>query len=363
MKRLVLLLSLIAVLITTSCNRQRPLSFGTVQYVSTDNVDYVVDPSSGSDVSFGVDGVEYFQIIGPYLVILSYAEEGLFAVLDKTPPYTVLGYFFKRGRGPGELPSISIPGDYGIDDSGDLYADLNNLAGKIIRWNITKSLEEGRTVTEEIGETGPNTLTVLNLGEKGIYYKELSPNKDSQQRFVIDNNSQKYVPENMRLLNSAVLQNKEDDGARFNILSTVSVYDRQTERFMEASSGLNTIHLYSLDNSFAKTYYIGDKVYDYNELAERSYADRPITTIDGKHNGKFASFLYLDVLMSAFARPESIPRLLIVPWDGSDLIQVQLPEFVTSFDIDLDSGRLYCYNSFTEILKSYDIRVILDRIK
>ena len=356
------LLIVVFTILVCSCHRQGILSFKTVEYISEDNIDFTIDSSSGKIVDFGVDGIQYFQIAGPYIVLLSPAESGYFTVLEKNPPFNELGSFFRKGRGPGELPAMNIPDNYGQNLNGEVYADINNLSGKILRWNITKSVQEGRTVTEEIGETGPTTLSTENLFDDGIYYKELGPNKDCQERYIITTCSAKYIPKNMSILNDAILQNKEDDGTRFNILSTEVEYDRATKRIIEASSGLNTIHIYSLDGDFAKSFCIGDQIYNYNDLANYDLADRPITTIDGKNFGSFCAFLYLDVPMFAFVHPESVPRLLLVPWDGSSITQVKLPDKITSFDIDLESKLLFGYNAISESMKSYDISEVLSTI-
>ena len=355
MKKCSLLPVIASMILVPACNRQGILSFKTVDYISEENVDYTIEASSGKVVDLGVDGIQYFQIVGPYLVLLSPAEAGYFTVLEKDPPYNVLGSFFRQGRGPGELPTMNIPGNYGLNAEGEVYGDLNNLLGKIVRWNITRSVKEGRTVIEEIRDAGAMAFSTESLGDDGTYYKELGPNKDRQERYIMTKDSVKYIPKNMRILNDAILQNKEDDGSRFNILSTDVEYDSRTKRFIEASSGLNTIHIYSLDGDFAKTFCIGDHIYNYNDLADRGLADRPITTIDGKNFGRFCAFLYLDVPMLAFASPESIPRLLLVPWDGSSITQIRLPDKITSFDIDLESGLLFGYNAITESMRIYDI--------
>ena len=353
---------LFCAILLSACHRQGILSFKAVEYIPEDSIDYNVESSSGKRVDLGIDGIQYFQIVGPYIVLLSPAESGFFTVLEKNPPYNELGSFFRKGRGPGELPAMNIPGNWGQNSEGEVYADLNNLTGKIVRWNITRSILQGRTVTEEIGETGKTTFSTENLGEEGIYHKELGPDKDRQERYIMTKDSVKYIPKNMRLLNEAILQNKEDDGARFNILSTEVEYDSETKRIIEASSGLNTIHIYSIDGDFAKTFCIGDRIYNYNDLADRGLADRPITTIDGKNFGNFCAFLYLDVPMAAFARPESIPRLLLVPWDGSSITQIKLPDKITSFDIDIESGLLFGYSALTESMRTYDISGIISSL-
>lgn len=358
-----LLLPLIAIAGLLSCRQQTGLSFKNPDYVPRESIDFSVEPSSSNIVDFGIDGIQYFKVIGPYIVVLSPANTGFFTVLDKRPPYSALGSFFLKGRGPGELPALSIPSNSGQNENGDVFADLNNLTGKIIRWNISQSLKDGRTVIEEIGETGNHTLSILNLGEDGIFYKELDDDKDCQLRYIQKNGNSRFIPDNMRVLNDAVLANKKDDGTRFNILSTVALYDSSSKRLMEASSGLNTIHLYSVSGKFAKTFCIGDRIYDYNELADRNYSDRPITTFDGKNIGKFAGFLYFDVPMADFLKPESIPMLLLVPWNGSGVIQVQLPDKITSFDIDPENSVLFGYNAITEVMKVYDISQILKKLR
>lgn len=326
-----------------------------VVYVDVESKEESLTVSSGEILDLGIDGIQYFQTYGPYMVVVSPSGEGFVKVLEKDPPYRLLGSFFRKGNGPGEMPMLCLPEVFGVEEDGDIYAEFDNRYGSLVRFNITQSLSEGRTVSSHVVTTRDRTFVSINLGEDGVFYKEMTESKDAQIRYV-ERNGTKNIPAPMARLNTAVLANKEDDGFRFNVLSSTVRYHPGLRRFMEASAQLNTIHLYDLDGPFSRTVCIGKKINRYNDIAELPLADRPLTCMDAKGYGDYSAVLYLDVPMSEIAHPSKTPTVLLVSWDGSSVRKIRLPENVTSIDVDLASGKLYTLNSLTETLRVYTLQ-------
>ena len=349
--------SIIALGLLCSCQNTSPFSFKEIEYVTTFDKETRIPQRLRTEVDLGVDGISSFKIYDCYILISSDSKDGLITVLDAMPPYRKLGTFFKKGNGPGELiyPFPTSSFNYGQDDKGEHYAEFDDHAGKLIRFYIDRSIREGKTVSDVIGTTVKTSFDVINLAEDGVFYKELSPQRDAQIRYIIKD-GQKIITKNMAVLNAAQLKNKADDGSRFNVLSGSIKFNPSNKMFAETPGEINAIHLYSLDDSFAKTFCIGTKMYDYNKIADLPSAERPLTSICTRQYDDFLAVLYLDVTRRAFSLDESWrPSIILLQWDGSYRLKINLSERVDSFDIDFNTLRLFAFDSDSETMYMYDL--------
>ena len=137
------------------------------------------------------------------------------------------------------------------------------------------------------------------------------------------------------------------------------LYDGGKKIFAEVPGEINAVHLYSLDDSFAKTICFGEKLYDYNEVADREYENRPITATCVQQYEDFFVILYIDESMKDYYTDDTWrPSLIIVPWDGNDIRKLNMPDRVTSFDLDMDTFYLWAFDSDTETMYVYDVSKI-----
>ena len=212
MKRRVIISFIYAVLLLVSCQTVGKYSFEEVTFVSSFDGEVRVSPENSKTVELNLDGIQGIKIYGPYIIVSSESEEGLISIFEKKAPYRKLGSFFKKGNGPGELIYPFLPGgfNYYTSENGTIYADINNRAGKLIRFNISESIEEGKTVSEVIGTAEKTSFDVIDLGDDGIFYKTMSPERDRQIRFV-EKDGQTYSTKGMTILNSARIKNKNDE--------------------------------------------------------------------------------------------------------------------------------------------------------
>lgn len=340
-----------------SCQRTAPFAFKDIEYVTTFDKEARIPQRLRTEVDLGVDGIRSFKIVDQYILITAESKEGLITVLEAMPPFRKLGSFFKKGNGPGELvyPFPVASFNYAHDKNGDLYAEFDNHAGSLIRFCIDRSVREGKTVSEVIGKTERTTFEAINLGENGVFYKDLSPEKDAQIRYIIKG-EQKIITQSMAVLNAARIKSKADNESRFNVLSGSVKYDPTNKVFAETPGSINAIHLYSLDDSFAKTFCIGTKMYDYNQIADLPSAERPLTSICTRQYEDFIAVLYLDVTKRDFSVDDTWhPSLILLQWDGSYWLKIHLSERVDSFDIDFNTLKLFAFDSETETMYMYDM--------
>ena len=348
----------LALFMVISCQPGKKFAFDDIEYIESFGEDETYIPSRlGHVVDLGIEGIQGFKIYGPYLIISSFNDAGQISILEKDSPYRLLGSFFPKGNGPGELVYPVLPNtmQFFTDGGGSVYAEFINGKSRQIRFDITRSIEEGRTVTEELGKTGLLAFDAINIGEYGVFYREMAPEKDAFTRYIIKD-EERIVTKSMERLNSARIRNKEDDGSRFNVLYGRIVFDKATKTFAEVPGEINAVHLYSLDDSFAKTICFGKTMYDYNELADRDYGDRPRTTIWTQQYDEALMILYVDKTVEKYYTDETWrPSLITVYWDGSYISKANLPERVNQFDFDLDSFHLWAFDSDTETMYVYDV--------
>jgi len=343
-------------LVFVSCQRSGSYSFDDITYVTSFDSELRIPAQSSTKVELGVDGIQGIKVYGPYLIVSSESEDGLITIFEKCPPYNKLGSFFKKGNGPGELiyPFLPSSFNYHTSEDGSIYAEIDNRAGKLIRFNISKSIQEGRTISEVIGKTENSTFEVIDLGEDGTFYKSLSPERDAQIRYIM-RDGQTIVTKSMEVLNSARIKNKADDGTRFNVLSGGVKYDSASKCFFETPGEINAFHVYSLNDSIAKTFCIGDKLYDYNEIADRPIADRPITSLTTRLYDYFLALLYLDISALEYSLEPWLPSLILYYWHTGDIVKIHLPDKVNSFDMDEETLSIYAFDSHSETLYVYDV--------
>ena len=165
-----------------------------------------------------------------------------------------------------------------FQEGGDWIAVFNGNTGRFVRFNISRSVERHVALYEEYGDIPGVTFQALDLGNDKYFFKEMSPDRNSQIRYLICDN-ERIVPESFSCLNKArLIPPKQDDGAYFNALSSIIRYDATKGWFYEALTELNTLHVYAEDGSIQKTFCIGKRVDDCNQVV-RTDEDRKRTFI------------------------------------------------------------------------------------
>lgn len=349
----------------SSCHRYGVFSFDDIEYITDfGERDFVISEHSRKVIDLGIEGIHSLKVYGPYLFVSTYQEDGQLMIFEKKSPYRCLGKFFHKGNGPGELVYPVTPSSFvfNTDEDGRLTADFNSMSGHVVRFHVSESIAEGRTIVENLSGISRRTFSAVNLGEDGFFYKEMTDTKDAQIRYIVKD-GEKIITKSMERLNSAVIRNKDDDGSRFNVLSGGVKYNSSLKRFAETPGEINAIHMYSLDDSYARTFCFGKKLYDFNEIADRESKDRPTTSICTRENDDFVMVLYVDATNYEYYTNENIkPSIIMLPWNGGAPNRIRLPDRLNAFDFDEEkdgyytvAANIYGYDSSTETIVVYDM--------
>ena len=91
-----------------------------------------------------------------------------------------------------------------FQEGGDWIAVFNGNTGRFVRFNISRSVESHVALYEEYGDIPGVTFQALDLGNDKYFFKEMSPDRNSQIRYLICDN-ERIVPESFSCLNKARL--------------------------------------------------------------------------------------------------------------------------------------------------------------
>lgn len=133
------------------------------------------------------------------------------------------------------------------------------------------------------------------------------------------------------------------DGMSFNILNILLGYDVSRQRVVEASTRMNTIHIYNLDGSFRRTICLGNRVTDIDDLENVLVWTIP------------SQFSDLRVSRDGFSCLYQQREVLVFDWEGNILSRWALPEEVDSFALDYAAGKLYTLSREKEEIRKYRI--------
>lgn len=339
-------------ILLSSCH-PATLSFDDVQYVTSPMQMGVKDIQP---VDLGVKGVIDMRIRGPYMVVATSDVSGYIKVFD-AESRELLGSFFTQGNGPGELiVPVTASSMVFFNEDGHWFTSFNSNKGTFIRFDIDKSIEQQKTVSQEYGNIPNGPFQALDLGNDVYFFKTMSPDRNSQIRYLL-RHGQKEIPSTFEILNKASLTlPSKDDGSYFNALSSIIRYDPGTGWFYEASTELNTIHVYSEDGSMARTFCFGDEIDNYDRVVKTDYNDRTQTFVSMDLFPEFCLILYQG---STFYEIDTgnakEPTLLLLNIDEDTILTIPFPFRATSFALDQERVLLYSVDRVNEDVFSFEL--------
>ena len=326
-----------------------------------DDTEYIVSPmevgvKNVQSVDLGIKGIIDMRIRGPYMVVATSDVSGFIKVFD-AESRTILGSFFAQGNGPGELiVPITASSMFFTKEGDKWFASFNSNKGTFIRFDIEESINEQRTVFQEYGSIPSGPCQALDLGNDTFFYKVMSPDRNSQIRYLL-RHDQRTTPSSFEVLNSATLTPpSKDDGSYFNALSTIVNYDPEKDWLYEASTELNTIHVYSEDGSMARTICFGDKLDNYDSVVKKDFNDRIQTFVSMDLFPEFCLILYQG---STFYEIDTgnakEPTLLLLNLDEGTIVTIPFPCRATSFALDQERVLLYSVDRVNEEVISFEL--------
>lgn len=244
----------------------------------------------------------------------------------------ILGDFFKKGEGPGELLSLPSSEDSFVEDSQIFCNIYINAKNSLNRVNLTESVDSGRIIMDEVKDLTDygTAFPIYQLFADDYFMVTRTPFGAS--RSVLKGDSV-HTTSCMDELNQAVAQ--ED----INTLSAVRCINKERGLVAEAMLRLNQINVYSVDRDEGYTLCIGKELHQVEEtdLIPRMNRHEYFSGIISQKEG-FAA-LYRNNSGLDFLSDKGNSEILFFSWDGKPLKCLKVPYMVRSFSIY--KGYLY----------------------
>jgi len=291
----------------------------------------------------GIEGARDLLALDSYLLVARSAPR-FFVAIDKESGLRK-GAFLNRGNAAGEVVwPVSFSRTRLSRDTDDrVILSLPDGKGNWIRLDVLESVRQSQAVMLEAFSLPPSfQMTTVEL-EDGVFLGTiLSGDETRLERSIQDTSGHKEIPRPLEQLNSAVLTHS-GDGFSFNVLSNYYGYNPKMGRMVEVSTFLNTIHLYDLSGTVSKTMFFGRRPQSYDTFG--------LKLLSAKE-----SFLGLRCYPESFAILNGDGKTVFVfDWEGRMTHQFSLPRKCSSFDFDLQSGRLFTLDRDAEEILGYDV--------
>lgn len=275
-------------------------------------------------------------------------EYGLAAV-DKNK-YEARGAFLRRGRASGEVTDLIAFGNVSLNRDGDAwrmgYRDATN------QWvfvDLLQSLSEGNPhILERVAvpKDFQNVFQKVYIGSGRFLGENLVDGRTRYERSIQGGEAEKEINPAMERLNQAKVES-EKSGNAFDLLGTVMGYNPKLGRMVEASTYMNTIHLYDVEGSFSKTLYLGDRPDNLIEkLEEYEHTRDPREMFRAtcvRVYPEYFAVMYYD------------HTLYLFDWTGKPLCEMSFDVPTPLFDLDLERSCLYTLDFETEAVWRFDL--------
>ena len=287
---------------------------------------------------------------------------------------TVYGKFLRMGRGPGEIVSFNGVSSvqFSYKEDGHLTACWTDYAGNLMEWDVTASIENGRTELASRSlelQDSPWLLSVVPLDGQEYLIVHAGADRSSINRFILTSDGERRTTPPLDRLNSATVKAEPESGSGsvvgsgnmvpfsvpgFNLISGSYAYDSSRSLIVEAERTLNTMNIFSVDGTCARTVCTyGDRV---DDISSVEYDSDARLALRPKAYPDFISVLHW------LREPEVKQYVRLFSYEGEPLAEIPLPEGGIFFDMDIPGGCLYVLISGQELLIRYDVSGLLEDI-
>ncbi len=357
LRHLIFITLVVASVFFTSCKeetsgRNVQMTFDKIEYVNS--FPQEISLAKGETVDVDCVGILDVMACGDYFLVMKIGGQEAISVYSLSD-FLYLGDYIGRGNGPGEvLYSIFSSRLNPILSSDGLSFKLEDGKGNMIDWNVTESVKAGETVVDVIYDNMPSgNFCSIPVNDTTYLRREIRADAKGQTRFLSENGNRR-ITSSMAKLNEASVP--EDDGVSFNLVGSFTGYNKERDIVVEASMNLNTINMYTLDGSFEKTLCFGKK------------ADDPTNVFKAGQSKQIRTFTHIQmcdryfvVMYSGGKEYERVPlglpksKVYFIGYDGTPLVQINLPEKTETFTFDTESKILYTLNRDSEKIRKYDL--------
>ena len=287
------------ILAVTGCGDGRKvpensLAFEDVVYVE-DGYPVTWELAQGDTLDLPVLGVSDFVIKDSLLIVSNNDNAGRVTVLS-VDGRTVYGKFLRMGRGPGEIVSFNGVSSvqFSYKEDGHLTACWTDYAGNLMEWDVTASIENGRTELASRSlelQDSPWLLSAVPLDGQEYLIVHAGADRSSINRFILSSDGERRTTPPLDRLNSAAVKAEPESGSGsvvgsgnmvsfsvpgFNLIYGSYAYDSSRGLIVEAERTLNTMNIFSADGTYARTVCTyGDRVDDISSVEYDSDARLP----------------------------------------------------------------------------------------
>jgi len=343
------------------------MTLDSIEYVTNFPHSYKLENSNDVNIeNIGVMGCDNFNIVDSLVIFSTNDGDGFWSFVS-LPDNNFINKFLKRGQGPDEFlfsPSVQTATNF-FKDNGKQYAAIyDSQKGKVYKMNIDESVKSKKLAISIMKDSV--SLFLMNfvmIDSNRFLYKALSATHTQQLRYIMKNNIRESCP-NFEKLNKATVNITSGPAYYFNIISTLTKYNKERNLIVEMPVMLNYLNLYSIDGSFGKTICIGNKLSNIEEIQIQKYPDLVETFFDLRIYKDFWGVVFVDENeLTLQTKREKLPSLFLFNWQGEPLAELKLNRQLTSFDIDFNSGILYGLDNITDTFFKYDINQILKDLR
>ncbi len=360
-KHLFLLCILSPTILSCSIDTGDHLSIDNIRYIKKFNKCITLD--SAEKIEVDIPGVSSLAVQDSLLIVTSLHHDGCWSIFS-IPEHENLGRYINLGKGRGELTSSPRCYDQSFShDDNMLVAHIYDFStGRLFDFNVTQSILDKKNHIKQRGKYERNLFAFRYLQDSMHYQTAISEPIFSQQTRQIVEFGKKRITTAMQELNSAEMENADE----FNVLSTYTSYSAESKYIAEACMQLNQINIFSIENDTeGATICCGDKLDDYNNVANQSRAERMIGYKGIVAYPKFFAATYLpisNIKYHVMINKKNTHKLQIFDWQAIPLCELTILHPYNSFDIDFNNGCLYTLNYETEEIYRYDIKEVLEYV-
>lgn len=314
-----------------------------------------ITPEESDSINFGVMGITSLKILDS-LMVVGHSNHWTIINLNENKE---IGTCLSLGQGPKEfnrLPPCSAAAFISNNDSiVALIADKSK--SRIMRFNLSKFIELGEldiSVAMASKEINNNLWDVIPCNNESALLSVPNKSFNGFNRALLINDTVHEIEVTDPMDDVTVDKGMED----INLLSRVTRYNPQADKFAEAMLYLNQINIFSRDGSWGKTICVGDKLDDLSEIEKESVFERKngyntVTTWDFGFGALFNNQTEMGRQTGVIHPSE----LQVFNWSGEPIARIHIPFSVMAFDIDFKHNKLYVVSEEDEI-KVFDISSI-----
>ena len=312
----------------------------------------------GKKIDLGMIGCRDLFIYDSLMIISTSNSNGFWSFFS-LPNLEHKGDFLLKGNGPNEFVTPPWVGQasFRLENGQTNIYISDNQKGRLLRMHMDKTFDLNElSITNKCDTLPPLLFNFVYIDSTTYLCRTIAATQAKQERFLLKDGHRER-PECLEYLNRAHVT---PNSGNYNILSAIIKYSQHNNMVVEMPVGLNYLNMYTLDGSVTRTLCIGRELYNIDELQNMDHWERPYTFANLKLYDTFWGVLYIGETNKSFqTKRKNNPKIYLFDWQGQPKIELQLPHYATTFDIDVRNGILYTIDHVTENVYCYEIKNLI----